>query len=132
MFKMSGKRKGINAERELIHMFWSNGWSAHRIAGSGSSKYPSPDIIAANTSRRLAIESKVTKEQRKYFSEKDVEQLMNFSQIFGAESWIAVKFGRNDWFFIKAEELIKTTKGYYISLELAKNKGLSFNDLLKA
>lgn len=129
---MSGKRKGINAERELIHMFWSNGWSAHRIAGSGSSKYPSPDIIAANASRRLAIESKVTKEQRKYFSEYDITQLTDFSRIFGAEAWIAVKFARNDWFFIGTDKLIKTTKGFYINLELAKNKGLSFNDLLKA
>ena len=59
---MSTKSKGINAERQLIHMFWSVKWTACRIAGSGSSKYPSPDIIAANRARKLAIEAKITKE----------------------------------------------------------------------
>ena len=46
---MSRKSKGINAERELIRLFEdTNKWSACRVAGSGSSRYPSPDIIAAS------------------------------------------------------------------------------------
>lgn len=46
---MSHKSKGINAEREIIHLFWSMpGWTACRVAGSGSMKYPSPDVIAGN------------------------------------------------------------------------------------
>ena len=60
---MSRKSVGINAERELIHLFWSSGWSAVRIAGSGSSHYPSPDLIASNIARKLAIEAKVTKDK---------------------------------------------------------------------
>lgn len=128
---MSSKSKGINAERELIHMFWANGWCAHRIAGSGSSKYPSPDIIAARVDRKLAIEAKVINELNKYLAAEDVEQLNVFSALFGAEAWIAVKFKRNDWFFIKTNELVKTEKGFSISLNLAKNKGMSFFDLLK-
>ena len=55
---MVGKKKGINAERELIHMFWAEKWAAIRVAGSGSSKYPSPDILAGNNLRKLAIECK--------------------------------------------------------------------------
>ena len=53
---MSRKSKGINAERDLIHKFWGTGkWSAVRIAGSGSMKYPSADILATNKLRTLAI-----------------------------------------------------------------------------
>ena len=63
---MSRKSKGINAERELIHLFWkTNSWTAVRIAGSGSSKYPCPDILAANISRKIAIEAKSTKDKNK-------------------------------------------------------------------
>ena len=52
------KAKGINAERELVHLFHKFGWSAVRIAGSGSSKYPCPDVLAGNGFRRIAIEAK--------------------------------------------------------------------------
>ena len=35
---MSTKSKGTNAERELIHNLWANGYAAIRSAGSGSMK----------------------------------------------------------------------------------------------
>ena len=58
---MSTKSKGSNAERELIHMFWSKGFAAIRSAGSGSMKYPSPDLLVAKNNKILAIECKITK-----------------------------------------------------------------------
>ena len=128
---MSVKQKGINAERELVHKFWSNGWCAHRIAGSGSSRYPSPDIIAAKEKRMVAVEVKSTKNDKRYFSEEDIKQIEVFSEMFGAEAWIALKFIRKDWFFIKTGELNKTKKGFCASLELAKKKGLVFEEFLR-
>ena len=56
---MSRKSKGINAERSLIHKFWAHNWAAIRVAGSGSSKYPSPDVLAGNNLRKLAIEFQI-------------------------------------------------------------------------
>jgi len=50
------KAKGSKGERELIKFFNESGWVAIRSAGSGSSQYPSPDILAGNAMRRLAIE----------------------------------------------------------------------------
>ena len=128
---MSTKSKGINAERELIHLFWQNNWSAVRIAGSGSNRYPSADILASNILRKIAIECKVTKETSKYFPDQEIDQLKQFSQIFGAEPWIGVKFYKNGWFFLSLEDLEKTGKGYSISLEKAKLKGLLFSELIK-
>ncbi|MEK6868893.1 MAG: Holliday junction resolvase, partial [Nanoarchaeota archaeon] len=72
---MSLKSKGINAERELVHMFWAKDWACLRIAGSGSSRYPSPDLLAGNKLRRLAVECKVTKEKSKYFDKESISSL---------------------------------------------------------
>ena len=127
---MSAKKKGIDAERELIHKFWEKNWTALRIAGSGSSKYPSPDIIAANITRKLAIEAKLTKETKKYFTKADIDQILEFSSKFGAEAWLAVKFPKLGWFFLPPSEIKQTKKGFVFSLELAKKKGFSFNELL--
>ena len=110
---MSRKAKGINAERDLVHKFWSSGWAAIRIAGSGSSKYPSPDLLAGNNIRKLAIECKVTKEHTKYYSFDEINELKEFSQIFGAEPWLAIKFGRFDWYFLSVEDLKSANKSYY-------------------
>ena len=129
---VSRKTKGINAERELIHKFWnSDGWSAVRIAGSGSMKYPSADVLASNTLRKLAIECKTTKESKKYFQKDEIEQLRQFSRIFGAEPWIGIKFNRIDWHFVNLEDLEDTGQCYLVSLEIIKNKGLLFEELIK-
>lgn len=128
---MSVKSKGINAERELVHMFWSNGWSAIRVAGSGSSKYPSPDIIASNSARKIALESKITKEQYKHFSNAEISDLNEFCRGFGAEPWIAIKFKGEGWFFIKTSDLHLTSGNYSVSLELIKSKGIGFDKLIE-
>ena len=62
---MNTKAKGTQGERELVKFFNEAGWGCIRIAGSGSSRYPSPDILAGNAVRRVAIECKVTKETKK-------------------------------------------------------------------
>ena len=128
---MSRKSKGINAERELIHLFWGNGWSACRVAGSGSSRYPSPDVIAGNNVRKLAIECKVTKDIRQYFTKKQVNELKEFGNIFGAEPWTAVKFNNVNWYFLTLEDLDPTPEGYSVSLESAKRKGFLFEEVIK-
>jgi holliday junction resolvase Hjr len=124
------KIKGTNAERELIRAFWGNGWAAIRSAGSGSMHFPSPDILAGNKIRRLAIEVKATKETKKYFSEEDVKQLLNFSEYFGAEPWLAIKFPGAFWVFVNPEDLEKTKENYVFNRENAKIKGLSFDELI--
>ena len=128
---MSRKSKGINAERELIHLFWqTKDWAACRIAGSGSIKYPSADVLASNAKRKLAIEAKITKDQSKYFSLEELDQLKEFSRIFGAEPWIAIKFHKTSWFFISIEDLDETKKSFFITEKQAHMKGLSFDEFI--
>lgn len=128
---MSCKSKGIGAERELIHIFWhSNEWSAHRIAGSGSNKYPSPDIIAGNSQRMLALECKTLKKGKKYLEKEGIEQLKQFCKKFGAEPWLAMKFGRQPWSFLRLEDLENTGTCFAVSQNLIEKKGITFQELI--
>ena len=128
---MSRKGKGVSAERELVHLFHSvYGWSAIRVAGSGSNKYPSPDVLAGNASRCIAIECKATRDEKKYLSKEDVEQLMLFGQRFGAEVWIGVRFLGLPWYFLRPEEMEDTGKSISISKGHAKVKGRTFEELV--
>ena len=128
---MSSKSKGYKAEIELLHMFWSRGFACLRSAGSGSMKYPGPDLIASNKSRRLAIECKSTKENKKYLDVHDVEQLKEFCNIFGAEPWFAVRFARKDWLFLSIDDIEKTENGYVIDEKVAERRGLLIDELIK-
>ena len=125
------KAKGSKGERELVKFFNENSFSCIRTAGSGSSKYPAPDILAGNAIRRLAIECKVTKDKKKYFPQAEIDQLKAFSSNFGAESWIGVKFPNNDWYFLMLEDLENTGKCWLASLEKAKLRGLNKEELLQ-
>jgi Holliday junction resolvase len=128
---MNRKNKGISAERELIHKFWDVGWAAFRAAGSGSMKYPSPDVIAGNVLRKLAIECKSLGGNYKHFQKKEIRDLIEFARTFGAEPWIAIRFSNEGWFFINPEDLNESEKGFTISLNIARNKGLLFDEVIK-
>lgn len=128
---MSLKSKGISYERELIHLFWKTGeWAAMRIAGSGSIKYPSADILAGNALRKLAIECKSSKSESVYIPKEEIDQLQQFATKFGAEPWIAVRFHSTLWHFISMDNLEFTESSAVISTENIKNKGLLFNEVI--
>lgn len=129
---MSVKTKGTNAERDLVHLFWKSGWAAIRVAGSGSSKYPSADVLASNNKGRvIAIEAKSTRSTRKYLPDIEIRLLKEFCVRFGAEPWIAVKFLRKSWFFLKADDLERTGSNHCVSIGFATEKGLSFDEVIK-
>jgi holliday junction resolvase Hjr len=127
---MNTKSKGTQFERELIKLFCTNNWFAIRAAGSGSSRYPSPDILAGNCSRKLAIECKRIKGRNLYLPKKEINQLREFSSGFGAEAWLAVHFGKKDPVFLMLEDLKETAKGYGVSVDLARTKGLLFEEVV--
>ena len=128
---MTSKKKGSNAERELAHMFYKSDWGSLRAAGSGSTSLPSPDILAGNGKRYLAIECKSIKDNKKYFPEEEIEQLKLFAKTFGAEPWIGIRFDFLKWFFVHIEDIEKSKgKHYVITLDYAQKKGKSFEELI--
>jgi Holliday junction resolvase len=124
------KSKGSKAERELIHLFWANGYAAMRAAGSGSTQHPSPDIIAGNGKIFFAIECKASADPVKYIEKNQVNQLDLFANSFGARAFVALRFDNEKWYFLNLTDLKITGKSYAVSLELAKQKGLSFEQLI--
>lgn len=125
---MNTKAKGTNAERELVHMFWKANFACFRAAGSGSMKYPCPDLIVGNNIRKLALEVKISGKEYQHLTKKEIDELKQFAVLFGAEPWVAVKF--DDWFFLNLEDLNETELNYSITSDIASRKGLSFNDLI--
>jgi holliday junction resolvase Hjr len=127
---MNRKSKGSIFEREIIHKFWSENWAAFRAAGSGSSCYPCPDIIAGNSIRKMGIEAKVIDGEKKYFSKKEIHDLKDFCYFFGAEAWVVIKFQKKGIFFFSVEDLRETSLGFVITLKDAFLKGFSFKEVL--
>jgi len=124
------KSKGSAAERELLNKFWKIGWGGLRCAGSGSARHPAPDILVSNRKRTIAIEVKITKDKSKYFTKQEIEDLRRFAGNFGAHPMVAIKFATEPWYFISVDDLKKTEKSYSANIELARNKGLTFEELI--
>ncbi len=128
---MSKKSKGINAERELLHLFWGADFVALRAPASGSIRYPCPDLLAGTLTRKLAIECKATRAQRVYIGAEQVKNLKRFGAIFGAECWIGVRFDKLEWHFIALDDLAMTEGGnHVVSQKHAKRRGLLFEELI--
>jgi Holliday junction resolvase len=129
---MSRKSKGCNAERELIHLFWSvEGWAASRVAGSGSSQFPSPDILVGSKNRKLAIECKAVKGNSKYLPKEEINMLVEYCERFGAEPWIGIRFNNQGWSFMRVVDLKESGKNYVITRESARINGILFQELVK-
>ncbi len=117
-------KRGINYERELVKIFWKHGIAALRVAGSGLAPYPLPDILVGFKGKVYAIEVKSTKKDCIYIDEIKVKELLEFSKIFGAEAYLALKFIRRGWFFLKP------ISGK-ITYEDAKSNGLTLKSFIE-
>jgi Holliday junction resolvase len=126
-------KRGIREERELIHRLDSLGFAVLRAPASGSrTRLDRPDILAGRKGFILAIEVKTSKKATFYIRKESVDQLVRFSGRFGAKPYVAIKFKHKglDWFLIEPENLIKTVKGYKVTLNHVKNKGRSLESIV--
>jgi Holliday junction resolvase len=124
---MSNKSKGSNAERELYQMFINNQYRAVRVAGSGVMENADCDLIAGKPGKKYSIECKSSKKPVKYITKEQIESFVIFSEIFGLEPVIALRFNREGWFFLHPKELKDSGKHFAIKLEDAKEKGKRFS-----
>ena len=119
------KKKGYDAEREIVNKLREAGFMAVRIPVSAPSREPLPDVFAVKGERILAIEVK-SQETYAYFNERQVEKLYQFLEIHRLYpkrlAILAAKFKRAGWSFIIADK----PKDY----SLKKGEGLSFEDFL--
>ena len=127
LIKMGNKEKGANAERELYGMFIENSFRAVRVAGSGLMENTACDLIAGKPGKKYCIEVKASKKPVKYITKQQIEDFMIFSEIFGLEPKVAVKFNRQGWFFLNPLDLKDSGKNWCITLENAQAKGKRFS-----
>ncbi|MGB9630391.1 MAG: Holliday junction resolvase Hjc [Candidatus Methanodesulfokora sp.] len=119
-------KRGVKAERDLLDLFWSNGIAALRVAGSGSTGHPASDLIAGINGRFFLIEVKTTSGEKVYLDPEEVKELEKLSSMMGAEAWVAVKFKKSErgFYLIKLSDIESTGRGYGISIDLARKKGI--------
>lgn len=110
-------------------MFVDNCFRAVRVAGSGMMENTSCDLIAGNGKRKYSVECKASKNKNKYITKKQIEELMIFSEIFGLEPVVAIKFNRQGWYFLHPRELEDSGKHLSVSLDLVKEKGKRFGQM---
>ena len=112
-------------------MFFDTGkFAPLRVAGSGSTPLPAPDLLVGGNGRVMAIECKAGK-GRRYIKNDQVKELLEFSSKFGAEPWIGVRFDGKEWLFLNINDLHLSKGGNYaVDFEIAREKGISFKELI--
>ena len=125
------KTVGTLSENELLNLFWDNSWVCVRVAGSGSTRHPAPDLLASRGDRKLVLEIKTISASKKYFSAKEIQELDFFAGQFGAEGWVGIKFSQNQWYFLPISELITTKSDNFVcDIVDMKKRGFTFEEMI--
>jgi Holliday junction resolvase len=125
-------KKGSREERDLVRILWEKNFAAMRApASGGATKKPLPDVLAGNGDIYLAIEVKTTTKDRIYIDSQKISGLCEFSDIFGAQPYVGIKFKYKKWLFLAPDDLIMTkSENYRLDKDLAFEKGLELDELL--
>src|SRR6056297_3649569 len=128
---MSANRKGDRRERELVNELDAAGFAVMRAPASGSAtERDLPDVLAGDGEDFSAIEAKSSAGDPIYLDGQEVENLVYFSQNFGAKPRIGVRFDREDWYFFHPADLYTTDGGNYrVKKETALSEGTDFDEL---
>lgn len=110
------KKRGYEAERELVRKLRVSGFKAVRVPVSAPSSEPLPDVFATKGDRIVAFEVKAPKAGRAYFSKNQVEKLFFFLNFFEPyirkQAVLGAKFPRK-WVF----RLIETPEDFVVHKE---------------
>ena len=120
------KKRGYDAERELVKMLRGAGFDALRVPVSAPSNEPLPDVFAIRGETILSCEVK-SQERYAYYKRKQVKKLFEFLEIHRIYpkrlAVLAAKFKYKGWVFMVAEK-----PGDY---SLRIGQGIGFRDLVK-
>jgi len=76
------RKRGYEAERELVRKLRTHGFKAVRVPVSAPSKEPLPDVFATKGDCLVAFEVKSPRASRAYFRRGQVEKLFKFLGLF--------------------------------------------------
>ncbi|MCK4883362.1 MAG: hypothetical protein KAS30_00695 [Candidatus Diapherotrites archaeon] len=115
--------KGATSERELMRKFWEMGYASLRVAGSGSTHLPAPDVVAVSSSRVFAFECKNWKSDHLLIKHKEMNELEEWADRAEGKFYIAWKIPHKGWFFLKKYHFNNTGEHYCISKDEAMTMG---------
>ena len=99
-------------------------------ASGGATKRPLPDVLAGNGKIYLAVEVKTTTKDKIYIEAAQIDDLCNFSEIFGAKPYIGVRFKYTKWLFLEPDKTPRTRNGNYkVEKDYALEKGLEIDEI---
>lgn len=127
---MTRYSKGSNAERELLKMLFEKGFSVVRAAGSGKTSLPSPDIVALNSTKKLAFECKAWDSEYLSIPVEQIEEQLSWATRAGAEFFVVWKMPREGFYFLASTDFVRTEKSFAITKKTAYKKGLRLEVLL--
>jgi holliday junction resolvase Hjr len=124
-------KKGSAEERDLVHKLWDREFAAMRApASGGATKRPLPDVIAGNGDIYLAIEVKTTTKDKIYIDHPQIDALCEFSDTFGANPYLGIKFKYTKWLFLSPENAERTkSNNYKIEKNFALEKALELDEI---
>ena len=124
-------KKGTDAERELLQMFWDHDFAALRGPGSGVSRNPCPDVLAGNGEKYFALECTSSTSDYVHLTHDEIVKLVTFAQKFGAVPYVAVRFEGRDWVFLDIGKIQYTRgKNFKVSKDFAYKDGKRFEELI--
>ena len=119
------KKRGYDAERELVHMLRAEGYDAIRVPVSAPSREPLPDVFAVKGDTILSFEVK-SQARYAYYKRDQVSKLFEFLEIHKIYpkryAVLAGKFKYKGWWF----EIATKADDYMIKV----NQGLTWRELL--
>lgn len=121
------KKRGYDAEREIVNMLRDQGYDSLRVPVSAPSSEPFPDVFAVKDDSIIAIEVK-SMERYAYYKKDQVSKLQKFLEIHKIYprryAVLAGKFKYKGWWFKIANKL----DDYTIKVE----DGLSWEEFLRS
>ncbi len=102
------RKRGYQAERDLVRKLREAGFKSVRIPVSAPSKEPLPDVFATKGNYIIAFEVKAPKAKKAYFPRDQIKKLFDFLEMFEAYSVklavIGAKFPYK-WVFKKIDKV---------------------------
>ena len=108
--------KGARAERELLHIFYDNGWSVIRSSGSGVNAL-SPDVIFLKDREALCIECKAWEKGSLSLDPEQFEKLIEWERNTSFPTYVAWRMNGKGWFFIRLDEFRRAEKNFTVTMK---------------
>jgi len=126
------RRRGFQAERELVKKLWDRGFAVIRApaSGSGARRIFYPDIVAIYHGKVFIIEVKYRSSGNPiYISRDKINKLLNFAKRANAQILIAIKIKSKGWYLAPLmSSCIATSQG--CKIDITNNNIISLEDFI--